>query len=43
MEAFRVFDVNGSGFISAAEFRHVMTNLGTGENHGGNHWKMMTK
>jgi len=28
MEAFRVFDVNGSGFISAAEFRHVMTNLG---------------
>ncbi|CAL1135812.1 unnamed protein product [Cladocopium goreaui] len=28
MEAFRVFDVNGSGFISAADFRHVMTNLG---------------
>eukprot|EP00435_Cladocopium_sp_Y103_P028821 s1741_g7.t1 len=28
LEAFRVFDVNGSGFISAAEFRHVMTNLG---------------
>ena len=30
MEAFRVFDVNGSGVISAEEFRHVMTNLGTG-------------
>ena len=27
-EAFRVFDKDGSGNISAAEFRHVMTNLG---------------
>ena len=28
VEAFRVFDRNGTGFITAAEFRHVMTNLG---------------
>ncbi|CAF4540760.1 unnamed protein product [Rotaria sp. Silwood2] len=27
-EAFRVFDKDGNGFISAAEFRYVMTNLG---------------
>ena len=27
-EAFRAFDKNGNGFISAAELRHVMTNLG---------------
>ena len=27
-EAFRVFDKDGSGFISAAELRHIMTNLG---------------
>ncbi|XP_061496310.1 calmodulin-like protein 3 [Rhineura floridana] len=27
-EAFRVFDKEGNGYISAAELRHVMTNLG---------------
>ena len=27
-EAFRVFGKDGNGFISAAELRHVMTNLG---------------
>lgn len=27
-EAFKVFDKNNDGFISAAELRHVMTNLG---------------
>ena len=27
-EAFKVFDKNGDGFISAPELRHVMTNLG---------------
>ena len=26
-EAFKVFDKDGSGFISASELRHVMTNL----------------
>merc|ERR1712048_659867 len=28
IEAFKAFDRDGSGFISAAELRHVMTNLG---------------
>ena len=28
VEAFKVFDRDGNGFISAAELRHVMTNLG---------------
>jgi len=28
LEAFKVFDKDGNGFISAAELRHVMTNLG---------------
>ena len=28
MEAFGVFDKDGSGFISPAELRHVMTQLG---------------
>jgi len=28
VEAFKAFDRDGSGFISAAELRHVMTNLG---------------
>ena len=26
--AFRVFDKDGNGYISAAELRHIMTNLG---------------
>src|SRR5690242_11259047 len=28
LRAFKVFDKDGNGFISAAELRHVMTNLG---------------
>merc|ERR1712216_873956 len=28
IEAFKVFDRDGNGFISAAELRHIMTNLG---------------
>uniref|UniRef100_A0A4W6C520 EF-hand domain-containing protein n=1 Tax=Lates calcarifer TaxID=8187 RepID=A0A4W6C520_LATCA len=32
-EAFRVFDKDGNGYISAAELRHVMTNLGEKESH----------
>jgi Ca2+-binding EF-hand superfamily protein len=27
-EAFKVFDKDGNGFVSAAELKHVMTNLG---------------
>ena len=27
-EAFKVFDKDGNGFISAAELRHVMTSIG---------------
>ena len=27
-EAFRIFDIDGNGFISAAELHHVMLNLG---------------
>jgi calmodulin len=27
-EAFKVFDKDGNGYISAAELRHIMTNLG---------------
>ena len=28
IHTFRVFDKDGNGYISAAELRHVMTNLG---------------
>ena len=28
LEAFKVFDKDGNGFISASELRHVMVNLG---------------
>ncbi|SCZ97333.1 BZ3500_MvSof-1268-A1-R1_Chr4-2g07143 [Microbotryum saponariae] len=28
LEAFKVFDKDGNGFISSAELKHVMTNLG---------------
>merc|ERR1739845_187449 len=28
IEAFKVFDKEGNGFISAAELRHIVTNLG---------------
>merc|ERR1712174_176935 len=28
LEAFKVFDKDGNGLISAAELRHIMTNLG---------------
>jgi calmodulin len=32
-EAFKVFDKDGNGYISAAELRHVMTNLGETPRH----------
>lgn len=32
-EAFKVFDKDGNGYISAAELRHVMTNLGVSKRH----------
>ncbi|KAJ8297594.1 hypothetical protein KUTeg_024999 [Tegillarca granosa] len=28
LEAYKVFDKEGNGFISASELRHVMTNMG---------------
>ena len=28
MGCFRIFDKDGNGFISAAELRHIMTNIG---------------
>ena len=28
MGCFRIFDKEGNGFISAAELRHIMTNIG---------------
>mmetsp|Transcript_49674 Transcript_49674/g.74993 ORF Transcript_49674/g.74993 Transcript_49674/m.74993 type:complete len:100 (+) Transcript_49674:269-568(+) len=28
LEAFKVFDRDGNGFLSTAEFRHILTNLG---------------
>ena len=33
-QCMQVFDRDGNGFISAAELRHVMTNLGTGASVG---------
>ncbi|KAH6939958.1 hypothetical protein HPB50_022839 [Hyalomma asiaticum] len=32
-EAFKVFDRNGDGFVSAAELRHVMTTMGEKLSH----------
>jgi calmodulin len=32
-EAFKVFDKDGNGYISAAELRHVMTNLGASRDY----------
>lgn len=32
-EAFKVFDKDGNGYISAAELRHVMTSLGKDHMH----------
>jgi len=34
-KAFKVFDRDGNGFISAAELHHVMTNLGEKITGGG--------
>jgi calmodulin len=37
-EAFKVFDKDGNGFISSAELRHVMLNLGAWKKPSGSAW-----